>query len=308
VRRNLLIGLAIVALGAGGLALGASQSVSLTASGPQPATVTVEWGDAVTFANSDTTAHAVSLPRLDVTSPEIPPGGNFQYPFAVRAGTYPFRQLGGTVSTGEVIVNVSGTLTLVASSPTIPYGKSLKLTGRSTQPGAEVTIRQRPFGDVGDWEDAAKVRPGADGAFSASFKLTGGRRYRAYAADEQVRSPQISVTVQPAVTIRPAGRRGKTGAMLTVSGRLVPAAAAESAYLERYETRRRSWRTIDSRPVTRSGGVVFRWEVEQGRSRLRIAVRRGGLAPGFEPNLSSSVVVTGIGSPPSDRRPPNDRS
>ena len=55
--------LGLVALGTAGYALGAGASISLTADGPQPETVTVNWGDTVVYSNADSVEHAIRIPR-----------------------------------------------------------------------------------------------------------------------------------------------------------------------------------------------------------------------------------------------------
>ena len=69
--------LGLVALGTAGYALGAGASISLTADGPQPETVTVNWGDRGVL-ELDSVEHAIRIPRAEVTTPSIPPGGTFE--------------------------------------------------------------------------------------------------------------------------------------------------------------------------------------------------------------------------------------
>jgi plastocyanin len=292
-KRAVIGALALVVAGVTGFALAATSTVSLTSSGPQPSTLTVEWGDTVSFVNADSAVHRVAIPRLGLQSGDLSTGSRYDVPFAVRAGSYPFRQQGGTAVNGEIVVRVSGTLTLTANRSSVPYRGAVRLSGRSTQPGSAVTIQQRPFGSAGDWEDARELQPGANGAYTTTFALTQGYTYRALAAGEQIRSPFVSVTVRPLVRVIVRPRRARAGTKLIFTGRVLPVAAASSADLEVFDARRNSWRNVDSRAV-RKGTVKLSWIVTPGRSRLRIAIRRGSVSPGYEATSSAIVTVTGI--------------
>jgi plastocyanin len=283
----------LVVAGVAGLAIAATSTVSLTSSGPQPSTVTVEWGDTVAFVNEDSAVHRVAIPRLGLQSGDLSTGSRYEVPFAVRAGTYGFRQQGGTAVNGEIVVKVSGTLTLTANRSSVPYRGAVRLSGRSTQAGSSVTIQHRPFGSAGDWEDARELQPSGSGAYATSFALTQGYTYRALAAGEQVRSQFVTVTVRPVVRISVRPRRVRAGTKMTFTGRVLPVTAASSADLEVFDRRRNSWRNVDSRAV-RKGLVKLSWTVAPGRSRLRIAIRRGSVRPGFEATASPFVTVTGL--------------
>jgi plastocyanin len=290
-RRALCIGLLGLAAAAfAGLGFAASTTVSLTAAGPQPPTVTVEWGDTVDFTNADTVAHTVVIPRFQLTSPAIAPGSSFQHVFTARSGNYSFRQTGGTRYTGTVTVRVSGTITLVAARPTVKYGQSVTISGRSTQQNSPVTVKRKPFGSTGDWVTLATLPPPAGGTFSIRVKPTTTTQYQAFAAGDQVRSRRITVSVAPRITIkRPRTKNG----FVTVVGRIFPAAAAKRAILERSVPPRRSWRGVAETKVGKNGSVTLRWRLEPGRSRLRIALRRRDVSLGYEAAASSWVLVSG---------------
>lgn len=292
-KRVLASVVALVVAGIAGLALAATSTVALTSSGPQPPSVTVEWGDTVAFVNEDAAVHRVAVPRLGLQSGDLPTGARYEVPFAVRAGTYPVRQQGGIAVNGEVVVRVSGRITLAASRASVPYRGAVRLSGRSTQQNSMVTIQSRPFGNTGDWEDARQLQPGPDGAFSTAFALTEGFNYRALAAGEQLRTPTVSVTVRPIVRATARPTRAREGSKVVVVASILPATAASSADLELFDRRRNSWRNVDSRAVRR-GKVSLSWVAEPGRSRLRVAIRRGSMAPGFEATTSAAVLVVGI--------------
>ena len=114
IRGKRLLGIALLAaaLGAVGFALGAGFTVTLSPLGPQPARTAVNWGDTVTFTNTDTVEHGLifikQAPRTEgatttttTTTPTanvIPPGGTFSGVFDGKKGKYSYKEV-GTVAT-----------------------------------------------------------------------------------------------------------------------------------------------------------------------------------------------------------------
>jgi hypothetical protein len=96
-------------------------------------------------------------------------------------------------------------------------------------------------------------------------------------------------------------RTASGGSLLTLTSRVVPAEAATSIELTRYDSKRQRWRRVLTRS-TSTGNVTFRWRVEYGRSALRAALVKTGLASGFAQTSSRSVLVTGTGTPPRKHR------
>lgn len=282
--------LASVGLFVAGLALAATTTVTLGASGPQPATVTVQWGDTVAFHNGGDRALGVTIPRVAVSSPIIGPGASWSRAFDGRTGNYLFRQTEGRGFLGTVVVELKGSVTMKATPGTVVYGGRVSLAGQAL-PGHAVKVEQLIAAESGQWEEVVAVTAGADGKWSTSLVPKLGARFRATAAAGQLRSPAVSLRVQPAVRlVRPA--RLKTGAVVTIRGRILPAGSATAADLERYDTVRRRWVREDRRTVTRAGAVAFRWKAVKGRSRLRVQIQRYGVKPGFDPVTSPPVAVT----------------
>lgn len=285
--------LGLVALGTAGYALGAGAAVSLTGTGPDPRTVTVNWGDTVAYSNSDSVEHAVSIPRAEVTSPAIPPGGTFEQRFDSRGGNYNFVQVGKRNFSGQVVVKVEGEVTLKAGAELVPFGKSVTLSGKSAFPGTPVIVRGREAGAGGEWKPVLQVNAGADGSYSGRIRPKIGARYQARAAADQVASKMVEVAVRPTITIAVSRRVAPAGSSIVVTGRILPGAAVDRADLSGYDSERKRWVTLQTRSVGSSGRVVFRAQVEEGTMRLRIAVRRGSTTAGFTPTESRFVRVVG---------------
>jgi plastocyanin len=294
--KRALLALGLVSLLGAGYALGAGMTVTLTANGPDPRNVTIGWGDTVTFTNADDKPHAVEIPRLSTESPEIPSGGTFQQVFDGRRGNYLFRQRGGggPNTTASIIVDVPGTVTLVTSASVIDYGKSLRLSGKSSYPGTPVKIVQRAPGSGTMWVPVSTVTAAADGSYSLEVEPKLGARFRAQVAADQLLSDPVLISVRPILTVRTTARRTKTGRQITVIGRVTPAKAATSLDLERYDPRRRRWFTQAKGRVRASGGVTFKWKATKGVSRLRVAVKPLSLSGGWAPAASTFVTVTAI--------------
>jgi plastocyanin len=281
--------LAVGALFAGGVALAAATTVSLGQDGPQPSTVTIQWGDTVTFRNDDSRPHAVTIPRVVQASPLIAPGGTWTKVFDGRAGNYGYRQTEGRSFLGSIVVELKGDVTLKASPSLVTLGRRVTFSGTAPA-GYAVKLEQLVLADAGQWQQVGLVSAGADGKWTFALVPKVGARFRATAAAGQLRAQAVSVRVQPKLSlVRPKG--AKAGKVVTVRGRVLPAGAAVSADLERYDPDRRRWVREDRRKVARNGVVSFRWEAVKGRSRLRMQVQRYALKPGYDPVASAPVAV-----------------
>jgi hypothetical protein len=280
-------------LALGGFALGAEVPVQLGPDGPQPETVTVNWGDTVAFTNADAEAHTILFPSLTVTSPDIPPGGTFVRVFDQKKGTFSYVQTGTKRRTGRVVVKLQGQVVLKAAPEQVVFGQTVALSGTSPYPNSPVVISQRPIGGQTE-TPIATVTAANDGSFSASFRPQSGSRLRASVALGQLPSPRVTVSVAPRVTIAASPRTVKVGRTVTVTGRLAPADVAERVHLERYNAERKEWSRLSTRPAPPSGAVVFRWQAVKGASLLRLRVTRADLAPGYVPTVSRSAAVRGV--------------
>lgn len=294
--RRISIGTVLVLVLGAGYALAAGSTVSLTANGPRPETVTVAWGDTVTFANADSKDHQIMIPRVSLESPAIPAGGTFEYVFNGRRGNYGYRQTGGGGPNrlGAVVVNLSGTVSLQASPTVVMWGKPLRLTGVSSFPGTPVNISERVPGGGADWVKVAEVTAGTDGAFVYELTPQRGSRYRAQAAADQISSAPVLVSVKPIVVARALARKTKIGRQVTITARVTPPKAAVQFDLERFDPRRRRWLSDQRKRVSASGRATFKWPARKGTTRLRVAVRPLSVNAGWAASQSTLVSITGV--------------
>lgn len=277
------------ALGVSGYAFADDASVALTSKGPEPATVTVNWGDTVTYANNDAVEHVVAIPRVGYTSPAIPPAGVLEYTFAGRAGTFRFVQQGKQNFSGQVEVTAVGSVTLKAGPSIVPFGKTVVLSGRSTFPGSPVVVSVRATG--GAFSPVLELDAGSDGSYSAQIRPKQGGRYQARVAAGQIASPIVSFVVRPGISISVSPRTVVIGKPIVVTGKVRPATAADEAELTAYNSDRKRWIPVQTRRIQRNGKVVFRTRLEKGSTRLRIEVSRGAANNGFSGAESRFVRV-----------------
>jgi hypothetical protein len=287
----LLVG--VVALLGAGFGLAAGFTITLGATGPSPATQTVAWGDGVTWTNGDTVAHSLESSRGGFTSESIAPGASYTHTYTTRGvGTYSYRQIGPKKSySGNVVVTLSGTVSLKASKSVVTYGRSVVLSGSSTVLGFPVTVSQRPVGG-GSWVDVGTFPVGSDGAFSTTITPKVGARYRATAASGQLMSGQIPISVAPIVTLKASTSKPKLGATVRLVTHVTPATAAHSVSLFVYLPSRKRWVRAAGPIALRNGAATFRWKALPGRTLLRSWLINSDLEPGFAPAFSRSVLVT----------------
>jgi plastocyanin len=320
--RTACTALLLVALAGAGLALGAGFTVTLGSNGPVPANLAVNWGDTVTFSNPDSAEHGLVFTRraprqegvtttttsTTTTTPGnvIPPGGTFVGVFDGKKGRYPYKELvtvttkGGTKQKGfegNIVVNLSGAVTLKASKRTVVYGTPVDFTGRSTLLGFPVAIHERDPED--EWGEVLTVTPTADGTFSARLVPEIGASFRATAAADQLVSPKLKVSVKPLLTIRASSRRAKAMHRVRVTVAVEPDEDAVTSielmrsYNPKHPTQVR-WKSLMTKKVDEDGRVVFTVRALSGRSLFRAQVSRLNLEPGYTPTVSGVVSVTGV--------------
>jgi plastocyanin len=279
--------LALAALGGAGYALADNASVALTATGPEPASVTVNWGETVTYTNNDAAEQVIAIPRAAYTSPAIPPGGVLEYAFSGRSGTFRFVQQGKRNFSGQVQVTTVGAVTLTAKPALVPYGKTVTLAGRSTFPASPVVVSVR---EAAGFRPVVELDAGSDGSYSARIRPKQGGRYQARVAADQIASPLVSFLVLPRISMRVSPRTVTVGKPIVVTGKVTPSRAADEAKLTAYDKDRKRWVSVQARRV-RNGKVVFRAKLDEGVTRLRIEVSRAAANTGFSSAVSPFVRV-----------------
>ncbi|HJQ73418.1 MAG TPA: hypothetical protein VJ814_00930, partial [Gaiellaceae bacterium] len=148
-RRWLPVLVAVAGLATAGYAAAGSLLVRLGPSGPQPAVVTVDWGDTLHLVNGDSVPHGVTSPRPALRAATIAPGATFSGVVTGRAGTFAYHQTGGKRRDGTVVLLTPGSVSLQAASRSLVYGGLLRLSG-TTNAAVPVAIEERLAGEQ-DW-------------------------------------------------------------------------------------------------------------------------------------------------------------
>jgi plastocyanin len=289
-RRHAAAIAAFVLLAFAGYALAGQATVNLGPAGPQPANLTVTWGDTVTFVNTDSVAHVVASGAAGFTSPQLNPGQSYEHVYNGATKSYGYeQQLGAGKFRGTVVVGITGTLTLSASRSKVAYGQSFLLSGISPLGESPVRIQAR---STGAWTTVTDVTPSPDGRFSVPLKGSVAARLRAAAAADQLHSTEVKIQVTPALKVHASGRRVPAGRRLTVRATVAPANSATFATLERFNAKRFRWQTVSLRRL-RSGSAVFSWAVPGGRSLLRVSITGRSTQGKFSPVQSKPFAVVG---------------
>lgn len=295
-RRAVAVAVVVCSLAFAGFAMSSGFTVSLGPAGPGPGTVTVNWGDSIAFANTDTVTHGITSSRPELNA-SIAPGQTYTAVVTGRRdATYNYRQTGGGPSVrGKVVSHIVGSVTLQAPPPVTGYGKSIVLTGTSSF--SPVRLQQRQHGVTG-WKTIASIPVGAGGTFARRYTPSISAKLRATTAGGQLRSLTRVTAVLPTVTISTQARRTRADHKVTIAGRLTPGKAGDAVTLLQCNAGDGNWRRVASKKPGASGGVVFRWTAEAGRNFLRTAVLRADLTPGYLPPASGKISIVGVGTAP----------
>jgi plastocyanin len=143
-----LLGLLSAALLAcAGLASATDVAVRITASGFNPASVTIQNGDTVVWTNTDKSAHQIVADNGSFRSDSIPPGGRYEHQF-LTGGTYAYHDAVRTNRRGSVIVRATRSVTIDSTKRVLTYNNYVVLSGSvsSGKAGEQVVIRQKPQG------------------------------------------------------------------------------------------------------------------------------------------------------------------
>jgi len=278
VRKGVLAVVGLLALGAAGFALADTQTVSLGSSGPDPATVTVNWGDTLEIQNDDSVGHGLTSRYPELKVDTIPAGQTYTTSFTNRTITYGYRQTGAKRYPGFVIVKFSGHVSLGARPVAVARGQAVRLKGVATRHHTPVLLELRQGGST-TWTRLKVVSSGSRGGFSAAVRLQRGGKVRASIEAGRIRSATVTVDVKPAISISAGGGR--------IHARVSPAGAASQLTLQCRAKGR--WREITSRATSANGSVSF----PAHGGTLRVSALRRHLAAGYAPQSSRAISRSG---------------
>jgi hypothetical protein len=275
-------------------------TVTLTSTGPQPPTVTVQWGDTVNFVNGDTVAHDINSSDPLIGNKTLNPGDSYPVLFNGSLGHKAYIETAKPRSfygPSIVVALDNASLKLAAKPTAVVYGTSTVVSGTVAPAGTDVTIQSQPlniYGNaLGQWKDVGPaITSGTDGSFTYRTKVTAGTAFRASAAAGQLTSQMVKVFVLPVLTLK-APARVRAGDQGKVTITLSPANASSTVDLEAFSTKFGRWQPISHLSVPRSGRIVTSWTVVPGRTKLRAEIPSQAIAAGLSAVASLPRTVVG---------------
>src|SRR4051812_25920791 len=157
-KRSVMWVCCLAVLGGAGIATAGESSVTLTANGPQPGTVTASVGDTIRFQNVDTAEHQILVRGAPTPTINLAPQASATITLS-QAGTLSYQQRGATRFRGAIVVSplvAARALTLTAVKPFITYGQVGILRGVAPQAGQQVLVEQRVQG-VASWVEVTRA-------------------------------------------------------------------------------------------------------------------------------------------------------
>ncbi len=221
-----------------------TKTVDITAAGFTPKTVTIDFGDTVTWTNKDTATHQVLADQLAFpTSPVLAQNQTYSYTFA-KSGSFSYRDALHTNRRGTVVVR--GGVSLKSAPAVIKYGGTATLSGvvSSLAAGETVGIDAKQCGATA-FTRLTSVKSVANGAWSAPAKPVMNTVYRANW--KNANSPDLTQSVSPLLTLKRVRARHFTAtatAALALTGKRLA--------VQRYVKSKRAWKTVKQVTLNKS--------------------------------------------------------
>ena len=300
------MGMALAATGlpllATGPAAAATQSVTITASGFVPRSLTLAVNDSVTFTNSDSTVHQVEFKTTtgltcSATPLVIQPGQSGSCAFA-SAGTvtYSDPNTKGNTFRGSVTVAApaaaKGSVTLTSSAARVVYGRKVALTGKITpvKAGVPVELWARPYPEQA-FAKFATTPTEADGTYVFRLPPQIRTEYRTQFTDgtTQGQSAVTAVRVRPKVTLVVKSVSGSKARLRT---RVVSTLSyADSRALVQRRNSQGGWTTVKRVRLGQLSGRTFGVGVPSRTSKWRIYLQASVAGDGYEASFSPTRRV-----------------
>jgi plastocyanin len=259
-----------------------SKTVSITANGFSPDSVTIRPGDTVTWTNKDSTAHQIVSDTGIFKSNKLQPGESFSYRFDVESG-YSYHDATKTSMTGTVNVLTNSVSVGVTRIRTI-FGSPVTVFGSipSGATGETVTLTLSTYGkapvtknvvtDGGTYE--YKFRPSAITDVSAAWNGT-------------TSQTQPRIGVRPLVIFRMVNR--KTNLFyVRVKAAKARFYAHKTVRIQR-QNARGIWQTTRIVTLNPNGWRLFRGKFPRGTTKAQAWTAK---APGYVPGFSVLKLIS----------------
>lgn len=286
-----------------GPAAAATQAVTITANGYVPSNVKLEVGDTVTWTNSDTVVHEITLkPSTGMTCTATPlvvqPTKSQSCTFSA-AGNYSVSDpnVKGNTFRGTVTVAAPAaglaSVTLSSSQDVVVYGSTVTLSGKINiaKAGVQVELMAKPSPDAA-FAKVGTTTTSASGAFSFTARPEIRSQFQVQAVDgaKKAASPVSTIQVRPKVTI---GQRYLKG---NFAGLRTTVTSTKSYALVSVLVQRRNsaggWTTIKSVKLGEFSSRNFRVRVPNGVSRWRVVLPASAAGAGYITGRSPVTVIS----------------
>lgn len=277
-------GLALAITGASQPASTVTKSVSITATGFTPKTVTISTTETVRWTNKDTKNHQIVANNGSFASAILRPGRSYSHTFNT-AGTFGYKDALHPALTGKVVVKgPPPAVTIGAQAPIIEYGQTTALSGAISNgaTGETVTVWAQPYGQVSPVQ-IATLLTSTNGVWSLPIKPSLLTSYQA--RWKSTASQQVSVALRPHVAFTAYRHWGavKVKADRSLQGKKV--------YLQEY-TRFGQWVKTKAVVLGKGSGKRFRLGLPGGhRYVLRIFMSLNQIGPGYLDGYSPTRTV-----------------
>jgi plastocyanin len=289
-RRLLLALVTGLALAVAGAAPAATISVKITKTGFTPSNVTINFGDTVTWHNSDTADHQLVADDGTFASPILKAGKDYSFAFK-RAGTFRYHDALKPSLRGRVTVKgPPPALTLGATAPIVTYGTAVTLSGvvNNQKAGETVTIFAKPYPQTSPVQ-IASVLTGTGGGFS--YTVTP-ELYTVYEAHwKSAVAGSVTLQVAPKMTLS-APRNGWFKTQVSAGAHSF---AGRTIYLQRFNRAFGQWVTVRTLKLGSLSGRVFKIKASsqpKGRYSYRTFLTVNQAGPGYLSAHSGSQPIT----------------
>jgi plastocyanin len=287
-RKIVLLVAALAALAVPVPAAAADQTVTITAAGFVPASVTIDAGDTVTWRNVDTAAHSVVADDGAFASGLIQPGQSFSFTFR-QSGTFRYRDGTRRNERGTVVVRTS--VTLAVAPRAVVYGGKVTLSGRisSGQSGQQVIIIVLQCGQAAETR-AATVTTTANGEFTFQHQPLANSTY--HVRWRTTDSAKIQVRVAPRVLLSRIAR-----GRFTARVRAAQSFVGKFVLFQRFNATLRRWVIVRRATLTTTQAsvaptitsvVTFRARV-RARLRVRVVLPQTQASPCYLTSRSGTI-------------------
>jgi plastocyanin len=266
-----------------------TKNVDVTQAGFTPKTVTINFGDTVTWTNKDSGSHQVLADQLAFpTSPVLAQNQTYSYTFT-KSGNFGYRDALNTNRRGTVVVRAG--VSIKTAPAVIKYGGTATLSGvvSNLAAGETVNVDAKQCGAT-TFTRLASVKSAANGAWTAPAKPVLNTVFRA--SWKNTNSADLTQSVSPGLALKRV-RAHTYKASLTAGQALT----GKYVVLQRYAKAKRSWKTVKRVTLrTAKAGVAptvvssatIRLRIAKG-TRLRLLLTAGQAGACYAPTRSSTI-------------------